>query len=315
MRQNCIINLLRYLGFYVSWSKVASPSQTATFLGIIIDTVNLELGLPEGKVLKTLEMLKKVDGCKNIWVGGRTFCRRLYNLHKVALQKRLKIIRLNSEAQADVSWWLRFIRVFNGRSTIKKPVHEFDMISDSSRLGYGAHLGNDWLYGAWDQNDMFNSECKHLCENQPELSDSDKVNINVLELWPVIMGVQRWGHKMAGKSVNVVVDNLQVLYMLKTGHSINSKCMEWLRDLFWSCVYHDLDLKPVYIKSEENVLADTLSRVLYSSTASRLHEILNDYSICCKDGVLSFFREHFGAAHRVQNSADEEVGSSVYLEE
>lgn len=56
--QNCIIFLLRYLGFYISWAKVAPPSQTAVFLGIIIDTVLLELRLPEGKVAKALELLK-----------------------------------------------------------------------------------------------------------------------------------------------------------------------------------------------------------------------------------------------------------------
>lgn len=64
--QNCMVNLLRYLGFYVSWAKVLGPSQTATFLGIIIDTVLLELRLPEGKVEKALAILNKLNGCVSI---------------------------------------------------------------------------------------------------------------------------------------------------------------------------------------------------------------------------------------------------------
>lgn len=83
---------------------------------------------------------------------------------------------------------------------------------------------------------MFDSDCGHLCPISPNLSAADRVNINVLELWPVVMGIRRWGHAMVGKLVNVVVDNLQVLYMIKTGRSVNAQCMEWLRDLFWDCV-------------------------------------------------------------------------------
>lgn len=331
--QNCMIQLIRYLGFWVSWSKVSSPSQCATFLGIIIDTVKLELRLPEVKIAKALALLKKVNGCKSISrknlekltgllahcavivKGGRTFCRRLYDLHKVALKKHLKVIRLSSEAQADISWWLKFIRVFNGRSTIKKELYGQKMVSDSSLLGYGAHLGKDWLYGAWGKKDLYDSECSHLCNVEPNLSDTDRANINVLELWPVVMGIQRWGHDMSGKVLEVVVDNLQVMYMLKTGHSVNCKCMEWLREIFWMCVNLDLELKPVYIKSEENVLADTLSRILYNSTFMKLPELLSNFDICCKDGVLLYSSNDVGATRRVQDSTDEEIGSPVYYEE
>lgn len=238
--QNCIIKLLRFLGFHVSWNKVTCPFQNATFLGIIIDTVNLELRLPEGKANKTLGLLNKVNGCKTISrknfqqeargkltgllahcscvvKGGRTYCRRLYNLHKVAIQKHLKVVRLSTEAQADINWWLQFICVFNGKSTVKKEKYMYDMTSDSSRLGFGVYLGKDWLYGSWEENCMFDSDCKHLCDIQPVLSEADGVNINVLELWPVVVGVKRWGHKVAGSTLMVVVDNMQVLYMLHTG--------------------------------------------------------------------------------------------------
>lgn len=67
----------------------------ASFLGIITDTVLLELHLPEGKVSKALALLNKVKGCKSISRknlekltgllahcstvvrGGRTFCKLL----------------------------------------------------------------------------------------------------------------------------------------------------------------------------------------------------------------------------------------------
>lgn len=50
----------------------------------------------------------------------------------------------------------------------------------------------------------------------------DRVNINVLELWPVVVGIYRWGELLRGHELNVVVDNMQVMYMLPTGGSVNS---------------------------------------------------------------------------------------------
>lgn len=244
--QNCIVKLLRYLGFHISWAKILPPSQTSTFLGIIIDTVLLELRLPEGKLAKTIAMLNKVNGCESISRknletltgllghcstvvrGGRTFCRRLYNLHKMCVKNHLKVVRLSTEARYDIEWWLTFLRVFNGKTTVKKKSYPMDMVSDSSMMGYAVYLGNDWLYGAWSDAPLFNSMCEHKSDTFPTLNDEDRHNINVLELWPVVMGICRWGGNIKGHELNVVVDNMQVYHMVKTGRSINSRCMEWL---------------------------------------------------------------------------------------
>lgn len=47
-------------------------------------------------------------------------------------------------------------------------------------------------------------------------------------------------------------------------------------------------MNPVYIRSEDNVIADSLSRVLYACTSRRLPELLSDVSLCCKEGLLNF---------------------------
>lgn len=103
------------------------------------------------------------------------------------------------------------------------------MVSDSSLLGYAVYLGEDWVYGAWYDESLFNSDCEHKSSAVPTLTDEDRKNINVLELWPVIIGVCRWGGDFKGHELNVVVDNMQVFHMIRTGRSINSRCMEWLR--------------------------------------------------------------------------------------
>lgn len=55
-------------------------------------------------------------------------------------------------------------------------------------------------------------------------------------------------------------DNLKVLHMLKSGRSVIITCMYWLRELFWICLIYNIVICPVYIPSEDNVLADLLYR-------------------------------------------------------
>ena len=55
--QLCLIAILRRLGFSISYKKVTPPAQLARFLGIDIDTRNLELRLPEDKIEKLLLIL------------------------------------------------------------------------------------------------------------------------------------------------------------------------------------------------------------------------------------------------------------------
>lgn len=200
LAQSIVISVLRHLGFHISWGKISAPSQTATYLGVIVDSILMELRLPEGKVLKTLSLLEKIEKCKavsrknlekltgllahcsTVVKGGRTFCRRLYDLHKMALKKRIRMIRLSAEAREDISWWLRFIRVFKGKSAIGKTLYDTEMVSDSSMRGIAVHLDSDWIFGSWDNIVSFNTPCEHLSSPPIDLSHDDRRNINVLEL-------------------------------------------------------------------------------------------------------------------------------------
>ena len=48
--QMVLITLLRKLGFQISWSKVVDPTQSITFLGIELDTVNMCSRIPTKKL-------------------------------------------------------------------------------------------------------------------------------------------------------------------------------------------------------------------------------------------------------------------------
>ena len=54
----------------------------------------------------------------------------------------------------------------------------------------------------------------------------DPSNINVMELWPIVVGLKRWANVLKNQSVMVFTDNTQVMYMLLNGRSINRICMK-----------------------------------------------------------------------------------------
>lgn len=187
------------------------------------------------------------------------------------------------------------------------------MVSDSSLRGFAVHLGDDWAYGSWENNLTFDTSCGHCGCPPTELSTEDRVNINVLELWPVIARIKKWCKMYSHHKLIVVTDNLQVLAKVKTGRSINSRCMQWLS--FWVCVEFDIDLEPKYIRSAENIVADTLSRVSYAPTVNRLGELLSSYSLCCKNELVDFFSEQHGRTSATEEEDCESFSCPVNVEE
>lgn len=308
LAQNAVINLLRYLGFYISWKKVSPPSQITTYLGIEIDSLAMELRLPKGKLeklkllLSDVETLSSIDRkslekltgylahCATIIRGGRLFCRRLYDPYKVMHSKCLKRIRIPASAKADIHWWCRFAEHFNGKSAISNPPCEFSLFSDSSFSGYGAHMAGDWILGTWSSTDSIelNNCCDHIGPH-PDLPPQESRNINTLEMWPVLVGLQRWAAYFSGKTITLYIDNTQVKHMIINSSSSNETCMEWLRQIFWTCIKHNIHLNPVYISSTDNFLADALSRVLGSKDIDfpRLDRETTDW--CCAKNLLSLF--------------------------
>lgn len=181
--------------------------------------------------------------CATIVRGGRTFCRRIYDACKIAGQNKSRYVRLNVLIRDDIKWWMRFAAIFNGRAAIQNEWFETPIVSDSSRKGFAAYLGSDWVAGTWEDDMVVDSSCDHIVSS-PKIDCYDNSNINVLGLWPVVKAMQRWCVSMKNKKVECKTDNMQVMFMLKTGRSKNVSCMYWLREIFWICMIYNITLYP-----------------------------------------------------------------------
>ena len=214
----------------------------------------MELSLPPEKIVKLKEALEdclgmqyvhkkrlqKIGGlmsfCSQIVRGGRTFSRKLYDL--CAKAKPGKAIFLSQSTKDDLLWWLQFCQVFNCRTFFRRELVDLPMVSDASKKGFGAWMGSDYFYGCWEGYHVKGIGKLHE-EQAPEM-DGIRVhrnNINVYELWPVLVGLKRWGFKYKNKKINIVTDNMQVLAMVNTGRSKNKLCTDWLRELFWTFLF------------------------------------------------------------------------------
>jgi len=142
------------LGIPLAPEKQAGPSSEIEFLGIIIDTTQQELRLPEEKLirLKTLteqwksrflctkweleSLLGTLQHACSVIPAGKAFLRQVIALLNVARQPHHHI-RLNKSFWSDLTWWCAFAGHWNGCALILGTHKEgISVTSDAS--------------GAWD---------------------------------------------------------------------------------------------------------------------------------------------------------------------
>ena len=127
--------------------------------------------------------------------------------------------------------------------------------------------------------------CPHHVQAPSNKSLFDN-QINVLELWPILASLIKWGLSHRDKSWIMFTDNTQVQCMLLTGRSKNINCMHWLREIFWRMVFLNIQIIPKRVSTSDNCTADALSRLpalKYVNKCASLNEI---FSNCCASRIL-----------------------------
>ena len=300
--QRGLVGILRRIGFYVSFKKLTPPNRITRFLGIDIDSVVMELRLPIDKLVKLVDQLKiylrrrkatrlELEGlggvlahCCKVVHGGRTFSRRVYDLISTAKKSAHKV-RLNDEFRKDIGWWLEFAGKFNGKASIipsSEPM--LSVYSDASKFGFGALHGDDWVAGAFNFKDEKGLQSwlgHHFVYADDEGCRSD--NINVLELWPIVAGVRRWGPSWRDRAVVFVTDNTQVMAGLNSGRSRNKTSMAWLRVIFWASITYNFEVKSVYVNTKNNIICDSLSRLDRFKNVARIRDADQAGRMCCHE--------------------------------
>ena len=193
--------------------KCEGPATCLPFLGIEIDTVQLELRLPFDKLQRVQELViewrsKKVCTKSDLLslIGllqqavkvvrpGRTFVRCMISLSMVA-KKPQDHLWFNKAFYSDLEWWYYLVGQWNGISLLAPFQWQYpdgEVTSDASgSWGCGAFHGSEWFQLQWEQN-------------------STQLNIMNEELIPIVAITMLWGPSWAGMTVQAHCDNQAVV--------------------------------------------------------------------------------------------------------
>ena len=248
------------LGVPIAPDKCEGPATRLTYLGIEIDTVQMQLRLPE-------EKLRRVQATVREWLGrkagrrreleslvgllqhaakvvrpGRRFVRRIIVI-MTTVKDRDRFVRLNAEIRSDLCWWSEFMTNWNGIGIIRSPDQEVvDVESDASgSWGCGAVWGTHWLQWKWN-------------------SSAQQWDISPKELLPILLACVVWGKLWSGKIVRCHCDNMAVVEVLNNGYSRDKLLMHLLRCLFFISEYFKVQVEAVHRQGKDNIRADALSR-------------------------------------------------------
>ena len=226
-KMSALIDLLQGLGFVVAWRKVVPPSQVVTYLGIELDSVQMELRLPQKKLIRLRNLVDEFRGRKHcslkelqvlaghlshastVVKGGRTFSRRIINLAKF-LREKTELISLPDWFFADLDWWIAFCACFNGSAKIIGDDRSSEIVlqTDSSLSGFGARCGPLWFLGVWHLPQPPDDFPMDHWEVSP-MDYCKEMHINQLELWPILVAARKWGPSWRDCKIRVFTDNTQ----------------------------------------------------------------------------------------------------------
>jgi hypothetical protein len=259
------VKLLTHLGITVNEGKsILSPCQRMQHLGLIIDTAANLFVVPDDKRVKLVKQAKYLLSlaCKPNnprWVPARAVARlaglalcvslafadaryltrELYTClqYKSSWQAYIK---LSNRAMKDIKALAHLPRVI--QSQIWVPDCTAQLISDASDVGWGARIQTPpaQVSGSWS----------HNLAVRPILDR---------ELYAVYFGLRRFHSELANQVVDVVVDNMAVMYGVQARVLAVRRCMNIIRLIHNLCVQHNITLLPRYVKSACNPV-DKLSR-------------------------------------------------------
>jgi hypothetical protein len=256
-------NVCVELGVPLAEHKFEGPCTRLTFLGLEIDTIQMQVRVPVDKVEATREKIQQFLQSKRISLQklqsllgslsflcravrpGRVFTRRLFDLTK-GVKKPFYKIRITKQARLDASLWLTFLQDFNGISPILDSQWDgpntLRLVTDASSLiGFGGYFQTQWFKGIWP-------------------TSLRRASMALLEIFPIVLAVLTFYDQMCNKRLLIFCDNEAVTIILKKQTSKCPKIMCLLRKLTLACLKFNIVIQARHLSAVDNGIADSLSR-------------------------------------------------------
>lgn len=266
--------LLKSLGLLINVEKSnLTPSKSCKFLGLIIDSKNLQVKLPIDKRTHIQHELTKMMNRANCTI--RKFAQLVgllisacpaieYGMLYTKEFERLKFLNLKDHddynrlmylpksLQPDFKWWLHAIK--NSVRIIRTDDYSAEIFTDASTTGWGAACENQTASGMWSPNER----AKH---------------INYLELLAAFLGLKTFARDLHHCQILMRIDNATAIaYINRMGGVQFPHLTKITKDIWQWCEARHIFIYASYIKSSENSIADAESRRLHPDTEWQLQD-------------------------------------------
>ncbi|KAK3276928.1 hypothetical protein CYMTET_15032 [Cymbomonas tetramitiformis] len=275
-----LVELVSFLGFKVNSAKCEGPEQLMEFLGVELSTSGGVCTAAISKdrvdfVVRTAREVRQqarrkpvrkrqleslwglLAFCSQVVWGLSLYTRRGFSL--LAASGTRGAVRVTPPVLEDLDTIEDVIRRYNGRKVVlfREDVKEDFFATDSSGTkGMGGLMDERFFLHSWeDVRKMIQKPWFPFRKGVPESE-----HINYLELFAVWWAVVLWGRHVQGRTVVIRIDNQCALRQVAKWWG-PPEYLPLLKQLFLTCVRYDIRLRPVYITTKDNKLADLLSRM------------------------------------------------------
>jgi len=273
------------LGFREAIEKWQAPGTKLVWLGVMIDTIAMKASIPTERLAYTVTLIDKAmresasGGMKRreleSLVGVLSFACQLVaaaRAHLSLLYTTLHSVRRGritlSEGAVEDLWFLRhFLVTWNGSADLMedRPMLPMEAFSDaSSSWGYGAYWNGEMISQSWEQFGF----------TPPNIAHG--------ELLAVLAGLLKWGAYWRHSRILLRIDSTTALAGVRSGRvsgfEVGPSASKIARAILLTAAFLSISLETEWISSEDNDIADALSRgqlELARTRASRRAEFRN----------------------------------------
>ena len=176
---------------------------------------------------------------------------KLRNIARSRVQKSTlwQTCQFKEAFRDDVQWWVEALKIRNGVSFL---VHDStaEITLDAATDGWHGRVPGIGAYHYQLNEYISVSPPEHL--HQLHISD--------LELLAHVLVARVWGPQMAKQQVTVWTDNSACFWLSKNGRTAVDQRLKMARIYATSQITHDYRAVPAWISTDDNWLADALSR-------------------------------------------------------
>jgi hypothetical protein len=270
-------NLASYLGLAENLKK-RKDGWVVDFSGIELDSDHMIARLPEDKHTRatasvqrlltagainhhTLEkLLGFLSFCAKVVPLGRPFLRNLFNLLKRLSHLHPQAIRsLSSAARRDLLWWMTLLPQWSGVLLINPARQKTIIHTDASGIKG---------IGGWWESQAFSTRVPR--NHRGKLIDWK-------EAYAVVFAFAKWGHLWRGFTVIIMCDNAVVVNAINA-RSVRGQTIDPIQLLFLTAALHDTEIASEWLSSEDNWIADALSRFEFNKIADIFPQFHNSPS-------------------------------------